>query len=180
MEKVRSIRFANLTAPILAQMRTSAWTWLTLADIALTLSVRKYAEDAVKGLQWGPGTDAGHLEMKVNARNEIRVALHFWSARKMYGPSMLRDKKLDLVRPRMETMPETMLAAGAGRRVHEVVDVATLGDGIGMERVGRLEPWKWGLRVHLDTPYVQPSHEDLEIMRGLHENKDAGMERGST
>lgn len=156
MPAVRALRFANLTQPILDQMRESVWTWRSLRNIAL---------EGRQGAVWGPGAAAGSVELKLARSGEVRAALQFWSAPNTCGPDTLRNKRLDV---NIARLPETLMAACAGRRVGEIVAPARFHGAVDDQIVSRVTREAWGLALHLKTAYVQPADADLERMLELH------------
>lgn len=153
---VRSLRFANLTPPILRQMRDSAHAWRSLVDMA-----RNAGNSSGRGTLWMPQADAGCIELRLSKGYEVRAAIKFWSAPNTMGPDQMRNRKLDVSRVRL---PEILLAACSGRRVDEIVDGARFHGTFRHECVKRAEHASWGIILHLDMPYVQPTEEDLDQM----------------
>ena len=154
---VRALAFGNLTRPVITQMRHPGRVWASLANIATSIA------EGRRGGEWGATTPVGGVVVKVNPKLALRSTLRFRNAAgTAIGPDELAGRWLDLAGV---SLPETVMAAAAGRTVAAVVDAARLHHALADERVVRVEPKAWGVRIVLDLPLVQPDDDDLAAIR---------------
>ncbi len=164
LERVRELTFGNLTAPMLDQMRRGQ-VWRSLVDVAHRVADAKARSGRATG-DWGPRVPAGGLSIVITPSMKVNVALQFGNDRGGRGPDDLRGARVSVAG---EHLPESMRIACQGRRLGEVVDVARYNGMLGDTVVSRVEPLQWGMHVHLALPFVQPSLDDLERMRDIHD-----------
>lgn len=164
LERVRGLTFGNLTAPMLDQMRRGQ-VWRSLVDIAHRIEI-----DRARGVRptgdWGPRVPAGGLSIVITPSMKVNVALQFGNDRGGRGPDDLRGARVSVAG---EHLPESVRIACRGRHLGEIVDVARYNGLLGDTVVTRVEPIQWGMHVHLALTFVQPSLDDLERMRDIHD-----------
>lgn len=164
VQAVRDLRFANLTQPILEQMRESRWSWRSLVSIG-----RYAAKKEGQGAEWGPDAAAGSLQIKLSKHHEARIALLFWSDVKICGPDTLRNKVLGISAPAVAMLPDTLRIACAGRKVSEVIETTRFHGTMADVEIRRAQLREWGIELHLDLKYIQPTESDIARMIELHE-----------
>lgn len=160
----RELTFGNLTAPMLDQMRRGQ-VWRSLVDVAHRVADAKARSGRATG-DWGPRVPAGGLSITITPSMKVNVSLQFGNGRGGRGPDDLRGARVSAAGGHL---PESVRIACRGRRLDEVVDVARYNGMLGDAVVSRVEIIQWGMHVHLALPFVQPSLDDLEAMRDIHD-----------
>lgn len=163
---VRRLRFANLTPPILQQMRQSPWTWRSLVDIGRSLKEISGQPKNPPKTKWLPPMEAGSLELRISRRHKVNAELHFWSKPNVCGPDILRNKRLMVHGVRL---PETLMAACRGKLVNDVVDPDRVHHVFSSEMVMIAEEKELGITLHLDMPFIQINREDIHCLIEQHE-----------
>lgn len=164
LQHVRGLTFGNLTAPMLDQMRQGQ-VWRSLVSIAHTMEAARERGGRASG-DWGPRVPAGGLSISVTPSARVNVALLFGNGRGGRGPDDLRGARVSVAG---EHLPEAVRIACRGRRLGDVVDVARYNGMLADAAISRVDPTDWGMHVHLDLPFVQPTLDDLERMRDIHD-----------
>jgi hypothetical protein len=164
LENVRKLHFGNLTAPMLAQMREGQ-VWRSLVDIANRVAVAKANNHRANG-NWGPRVPAGGLQLTLTPKLHVNAVLLFGTGPSTIGPDEFRGARVSAAGV---TLPEIVMMGCRGRTLGDIVDVGRYNGILGDTKVRRASTSDWCLYLHLDLPLVQPTVEDLEHMRAMHD-----------
>lgn len=162
-ERVASLQFGNLTAPVLRQMR-SGETWRSLVDMANRIATAKANGHRTNGT-WGPRVPAGSLQFSITPRMLVNAALLFTSKPQTVGPDDLRGNRVSITGG---SLPQTILESCRGRRLDEIVDVSLYNGALSDEIVRSARQADNCIYVNLDLKTMQPTRDDLEAIRAAH------------